>query len=118
MQQMGYTSCKEHPDLWYKAETWPDEKTWYYAYILVYIDDILCIHHDAMSVLDRINDCLPLKPTSIYLGAKLRETQLPNGVWAWGLSPSKYVNQAVQNFQTHLTEKLGGTFTIPIPTRT
>jgi hypothetical protein len=29
------------------------------------------------------------------------------------LSPSKYVNQAVQNFQTHLTEKLGGTFRIP-----
>jgi hypothetical protein len=52
-----------------------------------------------MSILDQINYCLPPKPASvgdpdIYLGAKLRETQLPNGVWAWGLSPSKYVNQA------------------------
>ena len=117
MQQMGYTSCKADPDLWYKAETRPDDNVWYYAYILVYVDDILCIHHDAMSVLDQINKHLPLKPTSmgdpdIYLGAKLRETQLPNGIWAWGLSPSKYVNQAVQNCQAHLTQKLNGMFSI------
>jgi hypothetical protein len=79
MRQMGYTSCKADPDLWFKAETCPNDNVQYYAYILVYVDDILCIHHDAMSVLDRINKCLPLKPTSvgdpdIYLGAKLRET--------------------------------------------
>jgi hypothetical protein len=114
---MGYTSCKADLDLWHKAETRPDDNVRYYAYILVYVDDIICIHHDAMSVLDQINKYLPLKPTlvgdpDIYLGAKLRETQLPNGVWAWGLSPSKYVNQAVQNCQTHLTEKLGVTFMI------
>jgi hypothetical protein len=47
-----------------------------------------------------INGYLPLKRCSvgdpdIYLGAKLKETQLPNGVMAWGLSPSKYVVQAV-----------------------
>ena len=115
----GLHSCKADPDLWYKAETRPDDNVRYYAYILVNVDEILCIHHDAMLVLDQINKHLPLKPTSvgdpdIYLGAKLRETQLPNGVWAWGLSPSKYVNQAVQNCQTHLTEKLGGTFRIPV----
>ena len=118
MQQMGYTSCKADLDLRHKAETRPDDNVRYYVYILVYVDDIICIHHDAMSVLDQINKYLPLKPTlvgdpDIYLGAKLRETQLPNGVWAWGLSPSKYVNQAVQNCQTHLTEKLGVTFMIP-----
>ena len=75
------------------------------------MDDILCIHHDAMSALNTINGYFPLKPTSvgdpdIYLGAKLKETQLPKGIYAWGLSPSKYVNQAVKNCQTHLTEKL------------
>jgi hypothetical protein len=107
MHQMGYISCKADPDLWYKAETQPDDNVRYYAYILVYVDDILCIHHDAMSVLNRIDKYLPLKPAlvgdpDIYLGAKLRETQFPNGVWAWGLSPSNYVNQAVQNYQTHL----------------
>jgi len=119
MRQMGYSSCKADPDLWYKAETRPSDNVRYYAYILVYVDDILCMHHDAMTVLDRINKHLPLKPTSvgdpdIYLGAKLKETQLPNGIWAWGMSPSKYVNQAVQNCQTHLTKKLDGRYKIPV----
>ncbi len=31
----------------------------------------------------------------------------------WGLSPSKYVIQAVKNCQLHLTEKLVGRYSIP-----
>jgi hypothetical protein len=82
------------------------------------VDDILCIHHDTLSVLTQINRYLPLKPTSvgapdIYLGAKLKETQLPIGIYAWGMSPSKYVNQAVKNCQTHLTAKLNDKYKIP-----
>jgi hypothetical protein len=41
MPQMGYTSCKADPDLWYKAETRPDDNFKYYAYILCHVDDIL-----------------------------------------------------------------------------
>ena len=108
---MGYTSCKADPDLWYKAETRPADSFWYYAYILCYVDDILCVHHDPMSVLNLINGYMPLKPSSvgdpdIYLGAKLKLTRLNNGVWAWGLSPSKYVAQAVKKCAMHLTDKL------------
>jgi hypothetical protein len=115
---MGYTLCKADPDLWFKAKTRPQDNVRYYAYILCYVDDMLCMHHDAMSVLNRINKYLPLKPTSvgdpdIYLGAKLKETQLPNGIWAWGISPSKYVTQAVQNCQSHLTQKLNERYKIP-----
>ena len=78
MRQLGYTSCKADPDLWLKAMTRPDNGTRYYTYILCYVDDILCIHHDAMSVLSKINEYLPLKPDSIgdpdiYLGAKLQQ---------------------------------------------
>jgi hypothetical protein len=106
VRQMGYSSCKADPDLWLKAVTRPDDNVWYYAYILCYVDDILCIHHDPMSVMNEINGYLPLKPSSvgdldIYLGAKLKQTRLPNGIWAWGLSPSKYVAQAVKNCKFH-----------------
>jgi hypothetical protein len=71
-----------------------------------------------MSVMGEINKYLPLKPSSVgdpdtYLGAKLKETRLPNGVMVWGLSPSKYVIQAVKNCQLHLTEKLAGKYSIP-----
>ncbi len=118
MRQMGYTSCKADPDLWLKAVTRPDDNVHYYTYILCYVDDILCIHHNPMSVINEINGYLPLKPSSvdnleIHLGAKLKQTQLPNGVMAWGLSPSKYVVQAVKNCQIHLTKKLNGKYSIP-----
>jgi hypothetical protein len=79
MRLMGYTSCKADPDLWMKEELRPDDNFKYYSYILVYVDDILVVHHDAMSVLARINDYLPLKPSSvgdpdIYLGANTPNT--------------------------------------------
>ncbi len=79
MRQMGYTSCNADPDLWYKAETRPADSFWHYAYILCYVDDILCVHHDLMSVLNLINGYMPLKPSlvgdpDIYLGAKLKLT--------------------------------------------
>jgi hypothetical protein len=82
---MGYTSCKADPNLWYKAETRPTDNCRYYAYILCYVDDILCMHHNPMTILDRINGYMPLKPSSvgdpdIYLGAKLKQTRLSNGV--------------------------------------
>jgi hypothetical protein len=118
MHQMGYTSCKADPDLWYKAETRPADNFRYYAYILCYVDNILCVHHDPMSVLILINGYMPLKPLlvgdpDIYLGAKLKLTQLDNGIWAWGLSPSKYVTQAVKNCAKHLTDKLNNHFCLP-----
>ncbi len=115
MRQMGHTSCKTNPDLWYKAETRPDNNFKYYAYILCYVDDILVMHHDPMTILDKINGYMPMKPSSvgdpdIYLGAKLCWTRLKNGVWAWGLSPSKYVAQAVKNCEQHLLEKLSNCY--------
>jgi hypothetical protein len=116
---MGYISCKADPDLWLKAVTRPEDNVRYYAFILCYVEDILCIYHVPMSVMKEINSYLPLKPCSvgnpdIYFGAKLKETRLPNGVMVWGLtSPSKYIVQAVKNCQLHLTEKLAGKYSIP-----
>jgi hypothetical protein len=115
---MRYTSCKADPNLWLKAVTRTEDNVRHYAYILCYVDDILCIHHNPMSVMNEINGYLPLKPSSandpdIYLSTKLKQTQLPSGVMAWGLSPSKYIVQAVENCQLHLTEKLTGKYSIP-----
>ncbi len=65
MRQMGYTSRKADPDLWLKAVTRPEDNVRYYTYILFYVDNILCIHHDLMSVMGEINKYLPLKPSSV-----------------------------------------------------
>ena len=101
MVHLGYTSCKADPDVWYKAAVKPNEFE-YYAYVLLYVDDCLVIHHDGDSVLDEIDKYFPMKPTSkgkpdIYLGAKLREVQLDNDIECWAMSPNKYVADAVKN---------------------
>ena len=98
--------------------TRPDDYFKYYAYVLCYVDDILCIHNDADSVLAQINGFLLLKPGSvgrpdIYLGAKLSRTILSNGLWAYAMSPSKYVQQAVSNCNKHLEDNYGGQFSLP-----
>jgi hypothetical protein len=50
---------------------------------------------------------------NIYLGTKLKETQLPNGVWAWRISPSKYVQQAVRNCESQLIKAFNGRYKLP-----
>ncbi len=83
----------------------------YYSSILIYVDDILCIHNNLDSILTPTGEYFPLKPGSptepgVYLGAKLKLMQLENGVWAWNLSPSKSVQEAVHNCKKHMEENL------------
>jgi hypothetical protein len=42
--------------------------------------------------------------TTFYLGAKIKNTVIPNGLVAWGMSSSKYVQASVQNVQGYLKE--------------
>ena len=88
--------CLADPDLWYNAEVRPDDDFEYYSYIICYVDDKLVIHHESLSILKRIDSYFKLKPASIsdpdiYLGAKVTNMNLANGIWCWTLSPSKYV---------------------------
>ena len=58
------------------------------------------IHHDGVKALREIDHVFKTKPNSIgdpefYLGAKLCPMTLPNGVIAWGMSSSKYIQAAV-----------------------
>jgi hypothetical protein len=73
VHKMVYISCKADADLWLKATTRPDNNSVYYSYILCYVDEILVVHHNAMSILNQLNEYLPLKPKlvgdpNIYLG--------------------------------------------------
>lgn len=83
----------------------------HYSYILVYVDDILCVHEDPDSILAEVDNYFLLKPNSIveldvYLGAKLKLMQLENGVSVCRLSLSKYVKNAVQNCKKYVSETL------------
>jgi len=40
----------------------------------------------------------------VFLGAKLKETKPPNGAMAWGMSPSKCVQEAVAQLELKLAK--------------
>jgi hypothetical protein len=87
MKYLEWKPCNADRDLWMKAETRTDDGMLYWAYILIYFDDILCVHHDPDTPLAKLDEYFKMKEGSIqvptfYLGAKLKKTLLPNGVVA------------------------------------
>jgi hypothetical protein len=71
-----------------------------------------------MPVLDKLDKYFMLKPSSIgnpsmYLGAKLKLTQISNGVYAWGMSPAKYIKETVSNCEKHLKTNYDGWHAMP-----
>ncbi len=108
MYHIGFTPCLADPDLWMKATTREDGLE-YYAYVLLYVDDVMVIHHDALSILSKIDKYFKMKPGSMgdptmYLGATLKKMTLENGVKAWANSPAKYVWSSVENVEKYLKD--------------
>jgi hypothetical protein len=110
---LGYIPCLADNDVWYRANVRETDGFEYYEYVLIYVDDILCVSHAAKEALKRINKFFPMKPGSIqapdiYLGAKISKVRLPNQVEAWAMSPSKYIQEAVSNVEDYLTREYCG----------
>ena len=83
----------------------------YYEYILLYIDDCLCISENTKHALLQVDKYFPINPTSLgppktYLGGTFSKIQLPNGVHSWAFSSSQYVHEAVKSVEENL-EKVG-----------
>ena len=60
-------------------------------------------------MLRQIDKDFNLKPslinyTEIYLGAKLNNMRLENGLWAWANIPARYVKELVANVEKYLDE--------------
>jgi hypothetical protein len=109
---LGWKPCRADHYLWMKAEMRPDDDMVYWVYMLIYIDDILCVHHDPGMLLAKLDEYFKMREGSIqvstfYLDAKLKKTAMPNCVVAWGMISSKYVQFAVQDMQEYLTSLLG-----------
>ena len=70
----------------------PEDGFDYYAYVQIYLDDVIVIHHNTESVLWIIDKYFKLNPSlisdpDIYLEAKSKKMQLENGVWEWENRP-------------------------------
>ena len=123
MSDLGFHSCKADPDVWMRRATKPDG-SYYYEYVLFYVDDALAISLDPRSILLKVDKYFPMKPNSIavpdiYLGAKISKARLPNGTEAWAMSSSKYVQEAIKNVKSWLEKrdrKLPTRCSTPLPT--
>jgi hypothetical protein len=56
MKHLGWKPCRTDRDLWMKAETRPYDGVLYWAYILIYVDDILCMYHDPGTPLAKLDE--------------------------------------------------------------
>ena len=87
IRDLGHESSKAYPDVWLEAKTKPDG-TEYYAYVLVYVDDVLHLHHDPDTFTNRLAEVYRLKDGSVgepkkYLGDNIENVQLYDGSVAW-----------------------------------
>lgn len=111
MKHLGFESCLADPDVWMRKATKPTNGTYYWEYVLLYVDDTLVISHRGEEILrNEIGKYFELKEESIgipdmYLGGKLRKLELENGAQAWAFSSSKYIQAAVKNVERFLSQK-------------
>jgi Reverse transcriptase (RNA-dependent DNA polymerase) len=102
LSDMGFTSMKADPDVWFRGQVGPMGK--YYEYVLIYVDDILCISHAPKDVMDVLSQTYRLKegsvgPPSRYLGANLEKVMLDNGDVCWSMSADSYIKSAIDNIE-------------------
>ena len=108
LDKIGFKSSLADPDVWLRAATKADGEE-YYEYILVYVDDILCISQDAKVPMREIMQSFKFKkdliePPQIYLGARLEEKSL-NGRKMWTMSSRDYVKAIIKNLEERLQKK-------------
>ena len=99
LDNIGFRSSMADPDVWMRAAVKNDGEK-YYEFILVYVDDLLCMSYDPKSPMEEISEVLRFKrdkmePPDIYLGARLEEKEL-NGRKMWAMSCTDYIKTAVQ----------------------
>ena len=114
MRHIGYASCIVGPDLWMEHMAKANGER-YYSYILNYVDYVLVISKEDGPIITWLGKYFKLKAGSVvpptkYLGTKLCLTKLPNGVVAWGMSPSKNVQEATKCCKKHIDKTFKGKY--------
>ena len=107
LSDLGYKQSRADMDVWLKPETNPVNGEEYYAYILVYVDDLLHIHHEPKKFMDALQKVYRLKddslgPPSRYLGANVEKVQLEDGSTAWSTTSEEYCRAAIENLEQEL----------------
>ena len=105
--KLKFKSSLVDPNLWYKPMITSDGID-YYAYILVYVDNILIIDKNSGQFMDLLKDTYTVKPSSIgepkiYLGADINKVYYSDNPYAWSMGSQSYVKEAIRNIKKHLS---------------
>lgn len=110
LHHMGFKTSYADPDVWMRPGT-KGNGFKYYEYILVYVDDLLIISHQAMLIVNTLKSQYRLKEDEVgkpktYLGAHVNESRLPEDCnkRQWGLSAEQYIKNAIKNIEDKLNE--------------
>ena len=93
MTHLKFKPCLADPDVWMRPAIKADG-TEYYEYVLLYVDDALCISENAEHILrHEIGKYFKLKeesigPPKLHHGGHMRKVILENSVNAWAFSSS------------------------------
>jgi len=108
-ETLGFESCRGDDDIWRRKAVRTDG-TPFWEYCLIYTDDLLVVSEFPEKLMNEIDVYFPLKPGSVgppklYLGGKISQVQLPNGVVCYAVSSSQYIQEAVSNLEEYLKKK-------------
>ena len=86
-------------NVWIKKEALLDIKK-YYSIVLVYGDDILCTHKDALVVIDALTSIYVMEqgsmgPPERYLGSNIEKVQTQDGKVMWANHSGDYCKSAI-----------------------
>ena len=109
MTHMNFKPCTADPDVWIRPGVKADGLT-YWQYVLLYTDDILAIMEEPEKFIrEELGHYFKVKENSIgpptqYLGNKVSQVTMENGVKCWSFSSSQYVQNAIKNVEDYLAK--------------
>jgi hypothetical protein len=119
LREMGFKSSMGDPDVWMKARSKPNGEA-YWEYLLVYVDDILCISYSPKDFMNNFIRIYTLKDgysrPKTFLGVNLSTFEVQNHrgetSTCWGFECREYINRVVHELE--LKVKLPTTAVAPL----
>ena len=105
LYNISFVSTKDDPDVWIHPVVKPDSAE-YYEYVMCYVNKILSVSLDEISILKSLQGQFKpkddtIEPADVYLGAQLGTMEV-EGHHGSFMSSEKYVKSVIQNIEDTL----------------
>ena len=107
-----YKAFKGDPDVFMKREM-RDDKTKYYSYLVIYVDDILCVHEHPKRIMDKLGLVYHLKDGSVekperYLGIDIKSWTIQGEectmTECYAMSCKTYIKEAIRVVEERMVD--------------